>query len=276
MHYLLCRRSDLPTPDAVSSLPPGGHVAVGCARGSVGTTGIALRRLGLEVRDSLTLLGPGSDSTVVFLARKPLIGTVAQNVLEHGCGVLNIDGCRISTDDNLNGGTYSPGGNQSGLPGDSRTGAAAGMFAEGEGRLPGQYVQPSGRWPANLVLVHMDGCSCEGTKRVKATSIHGTAEAVRRGGVHSAAKGHQTEGRIQPVTGHADPDGKETIASWRCAPGCAVAKLDENATEKRGKVYSEGQLKDSGGASRFFYQASNLDEAWAWIETLLTMPEVEE
>jgi DNA modification methylase len=29
------------------------------------------------------------------LARKPLIGTVAQNVLAHGCGCLNIDGCRV-------------------------------------------------------------------------------------------------------------------------------------------------------------------------------------
>lgn len=31
----------------------------------------------------------------IVLARKPLAGTVAQNVLEHGTGSLNIDGCRI-------------------------------------------------------------------------------------------------------------------------------------------------------------------------------------
>jgi len=29
------------------------------------------------------------------LARKPLIGTVAQNVIEHGTGGINIDGCRV-------------------------------------------------------------------------------------------------------------------------------------------------------------------------------------
>ena len=39
------------------------------------------------------------------------------------------------------------------MPGDARTGAAAGMFEEGKGRLPGQYNQPVGRWPANVVLV---------------------------------------------------------------------------------------------------------------------------
>ena len=31
----------------------------------------------------------------VVLARKPLIGTVAKNVLEHGTGAINVDGCRI-------------------------------------------------------------------------------------------------------------------------------------------------------------------------------------
>jgi len=31
----------------------------------------------------------------IFVARKPLIGTVAVNVLAHGVGALNIDGCRI-------------------------------------------------------------------------------------------------------------------------------------------------------------------------------------
>lgn len=35
----------------------------------------------------------------VILARKPLEGTVAQNVLKWGCGGLNIDGCRVAVDD---------------------------------------------------------------------------------------------------------------------------------------------------------------------------------
>ena len=35
----------------------------------------------------------------IILARKPLAGTVVQNTLEHGCGGLNIGGCRIARSD---------------------------------------------------------------------------------------------------------------------------------------------------------------------------------
>ena len=44
-----------------------------------------------------TALKPAHEPIVV--ARKPLIGTVVENVLEHGTGGLNIDGCRIITDE---------------------------------------------------------------------------------------------------------------------------------------------------------------------------------
>jgi len=44
-----------------------------------------------------TALKPAVEPAV--LARKPLSGTVAANVLEHGTGGLNIDGCRIAPGD---------------------------------------------------------------------------------------------------------------------------------------------------------------------------------
>lgn len=46
-----------------------------------------------------TALKPALEPITV--ARKPLIGTVASNVLEHGTGALNVDGCRVgmSADD---------------------------------------------------------------------------------------------------------------------------------------------------------------------------------
>ena len=44
-----------------------------------------------------TALKPAFEPIV--LARKPLSGTVAANVLEHGTGALNMDGTRIGTDD---------------------------------------------------------------------------------------------------------------------------------------------------------------------------------
>lgn len=42
----------------------------------------------------------------IILARKPLSGTVAANVLAHSTGALNIDGCRVETSDGLNGGRF--------------------------------------------------------------------------------------------------------------------------------------------------------------------------
>ena len=48
-----------------------------------------------------TALKPAHEPMV--LARKPLIGTVANNVLTHGTGGLNIDGARVASDDNFDG-----------------------------------------------------------------------------------------------------------------------------------------------------------------------------
>ena len=74
------------------------------------------------------------------MARKPLIGTVAANVLEWGTGGLNIDGCRVGTAENLNGGAYSNGSKDLGAATSYATGANA-----------GEFVQPTGRWPANII-----------------------------------------------------------------------------------------------------------------------------
>jgi DNA modification methylase len=76
----------------------------------------------------------------IVLARKPLRGTVAGNVTEYGTGALNIDGCRIRTDDNLNGGAYAATGTE----------RADGWGMQRAGA--GEYAQPAGRWPANVIL----------------------------------------------------------------------------------------------------------------------------
>ena len=88
-----------------------------------------------------TALKPAHEPIIV--ARKPLEGTVAHNVLTHGTGALNIDGSRTGTSDNLNGGRYSDGKNEN----DS--------FVFGKGvnkRSKNDFEQPKGRWPANIIL----------------------------------------------------------------------------------------------------------------------------
>lgn len=76
----------------------------------------------------------------IILARKACVGTVAENVAAHGTGGLNIDGCRVETAENLNGGAYSKNKRDDGEWG---TMHAAVPDAE--------FVQPEGRWPANLI-----------------------------------------------------------------------------------------------------------------------------
>src|SRR5699024_8538347 len=118
-----------------------------------------------------TALKPAFEPIV--LARKPIAEkTVARNVLAHGTGAINVDACRIETDDNLNGGGASggPGGafllDGAGPVDELRALAAAGektpngrdaqatlvraLTSKERGR--GEYVQPSGRWPANVLL----------------------------------------------------------------------------------------------------------------------------
>jgi site-specific DNA-methyltransferase (adenine-specific) len=46
-----------------------------------------------------TALKPAHEPIV--MARKPIDGTVANNVLKHGVGGINIDGCRVETTDNF-------------------------------------------------------------------------------------------------------------------------------------------------------------------------------
>jgi site-specific DNA-methyltransferase (adenine-specific) len=72
----------------------------------------------------------------VILARKPIETTIAKNVLEYRTAGLNIDGCRIETDDNLN----RPYG------GDNKV---YGNYKMKRGTITGS---DKGRWPKNVIL----------------------------------------------------------------------------------------------------------------------------
>ena len=90
-----------------------------------------------------TALKPAYEPIIV--ARKPLVGTVAANVLEFGTGALNIDACRIDS-----GGTH--GSARSAGTGAGRQTANVNGSAYGNG-LGGVVAppHPSGRWPANVI-----------------------------------------------------------------------------------------------------------------------------
>jgi len=81
----------------------------------------------------------------VVCARKPLIGTIAENVLAHGTGAINIDECRVAHGEEVD------------LTAVQRQQAQGTGIAVGKGfvgSIIGKEVQmykPGGRWPANLI-----------------------------------------------------------------------------------------------------------------------------
>ena len=87
-----------------------------------------------------TALKPAFEPVVV--GRKPLVGTVAENVLQWGVGGLNIDGSRIEASD------------QAVL--DAAVKRMTGNGVKGDLNFAGQSsIQPNsaqGRWPANVIL----------------------------------------------------------------------------------------------------------------------------
>ena len=76
-----------------------------------------------------------------IMARKPLEGTVAANVLAHGTGGINVDGCRVH-------GGPSAGGSVSGS---SALGQGSGWNAHSNRITAIDRDMSSGRWPANLL-----------------------------------------------------------------------------------------------------------------------------
>ena len=84
-----------------------------------------------------TALKPSHEPIV--LARKPLAGTGAATVLEHGTGGLNIDGCRVAATPDL-------------MAKNPHTRSISNGF--GEERAGATYDPSAGRWPANVLLSH--------------------------------------------------------------------------------------------------------------------------
>jgi DNA modification methylase len=268
--------------EALRVLKPGGYALVWALPRTSHWTATALEDAGFEIRDSVehlfatgfpkslnvgdgrgTALKPAHE--VWWLVRKPLAGTVAANLAEHGTGALNIDACRIGPRDRTD---Y-------GLGQAERTQGTA----YGTPSVSANFDASKGRWPANVVLSHVSpdadgngGCREVGTRRVA------TGVAVNRNRDPEAEKaaalyGTYRNGTTADAT-YASSDGTETVPAFECAPGCAVAALDaqsaadgmHSAGSTRAPNPTDGggmwglgginsRVGDSGGASRFFFCA---------------------
>lgn len=162
-----------------------------------------------------TALKPASEHWI--LARKPFKGTVANNVLEHGTGALNVDGCRVGE----NAGWSYPNGPGGSQPGHMQRGQRHGLA-----ETPMESTK--GRWPANLILSH--SLDCQEVAEAEFECVDDCPLAIM--------DGQSGEASYNPP------------ATWRGGTGT------QEGWGNVGKALP-GQVRggygDKGGASRFFY-----------------------
>lgn len=219
--------------EVVRVLKPGAHVVAFSGTRTYHRLACAIEDAGFEIRDMVSWLygsgfpkshnqGEGRGTALkpacepIVLARKPLDGTVAANVLVHGTGALNIDASRVPTADALGGGaetgTFSA---QKGNKGWSRPwmdDEAAREAHAARVRLNVDKATALGRWPANI--------------------IHDGSEEVIE--------------QFPAEAGAFAPVHRRNSDKTRNAYGAFKGNIDEGGSTFQG---------DSGSAARFFYSA---------------------
>jgi DNA modification methylase len=149
-------------------LKPGGHLLAFGGTRTVHRLTCAIEDAGFEIRDGIdwlygsgfpkslnvgdgrgTALKPAREPIVV--ARRPLAGTVAANVLAYGTGALNIDATRVDAPDAPDSPIMAP-----------NAGARyVGVLNGGTTSAPeprATSATSAGRWPSNVVLSHASDC----------------------------------------------------------------------------------------------------------------------
>jgi DNA modification methylase len=198
---------DVPTTEVWAEclrvLKPGGHLLAFAGTRTQHRMAVRIEDAGFEIRDMIawvygsgfpkshnlkddwqgwgTALKPALEPITV--ARKPLIGTVAENVLAHGTGALNVDGCRGGTDEPL-----------------GRLNNSTSMFNHKNTTPLVDNSRGLGRWPANLIH--------DGSEEVVGMFPHqnGVVGARREGGDKSifSGGGHVQAERQRIVGGTKD------------------------------------------------------------------------
>lgn len=150
---------DVPTveqwQECLRVLKPGGHILAFGGSRTYHRLVVNVEDAGFEIRDQIlwiygsgfpkshnldgefdgwgTALKPAHEPIV--MARKPFKKTVSANMTEHGTGAINIDSCRIKTDESLSGGA----------------GVLLSHQRDGTDPFSGYEQAPEGRWPANII-----------------------------------------------------------------------------------------------------------------------------
>jgi site-specific DNA-methyltransferase (adenine-specific) len=192
-----------------------------------------------------TALKPANEP--ICVARKPLSEkSVAENVLKWRTGGINIDGCRIGTDEKWSGNKKE----EWRRPGLSLEGSLDGTF-----NSQNSDSHDLGRFPANIILE----CICDevikGEKGEVKLSNNGNSKGF------AGDKGADTIHYIDKGDIHIDPNCPCRLIDEQSGESNSqkgVRKGRKNGVHNygfKGEIECEFGYNDKGGASRFFYQA---------------------
>ncbi|WP_257756680.1 DNA-methyltransferase [Burkholderia glumae] len=223
-------------------LKPGGHLLAFSGARTYHRMACAIEDAGFELRDQImwiygsgfpksknldgdwagwgTALKPAHEP--ICVARKPLVGTVAANVIEHGTGALNIDACRVPTH------TARPWR-------EARRNEASdeARNAYGQGLAGSMAVEDTtaGRWPANV--------------------IHDGSDEV-------LAAFPDAPGQLADTSTNPDRRKNQNIYGALRAARAGEASADRRYTNAGGTNFAATpgtRRLDTGSAARFFYCA---------------------
>lgn len=165
-----------------------------------------------------TALKPAFEPVVV--ARKPLVGTVAANVLEYGTGALNIDATRIHT-----------AGSEAKAYTVARTAPGATQNATGKTKQEGVTYEgetKAGRWPANVVLDESQAAALDEQSGPRGAAAPASGP-TRSGGSKSSSMAGAFNGTDEAAKFHADSGGASRFFYVAKAPKSERPVVDGTA-----------------------------------------------
>ena len=186
----------------------------------------------------------------VWMCRKPIAErNIIENVLAHGTGAINVDGCRVGTNDSL--GRPYGGGNQ-----------IYGTYSMERGTRTGDEL--SGRWPANLIHDGSDevvGLFPVTTKGGVSTNPNGTSKDkhVYSGGWNGTDKKHWVQ----------SGDSGSAARFFKCCP------MDDPDAEVKRLVYcakASRADRNSGGVVSNIHSTVKPQSLCQYLVKLVTPP----
>lgn len=237
-------------------LKPGGHLLAFAGSRTYHRMTCAIEDAGFEIRDQIMWIygsgfpksrniGDGRGTALkpshepICMARKPLTGTVETNVTTHGTGALNIDVCRVPTDDKLGGGdqsaattTKTDGWHRPWMEDESAKAAHAARVNANVAK-----AEALGRWPANVIhdgSAEVLGAFPDATGQMAVAKADGTASA------------NAVYGALRNVTNNPMPrgDGGSAARFFYCAKASRADRNEGVGGSETPAVGTEATMRD--------------------------------